>query len=197
MNGREVVTLIQQQLSEVKAQGINEVMIDNLQNYLQHLAENIQQQVPLDQVNIDFQKQANEFNNQSSQELFRSVINSGQSALRTSILVGGGSAAALLAFASSAWRSLRPEGLELLAMGVFLLAAGVLCSAIATGMNYVGQYCYHSSFNSDSKMADKIGDSANIISNVLVVVSYCLYGVACWKVYGMLGLFNVVKPLSM
>lgn len=196
MSAKLVIDALRQQLETLKSQGSTLVNIDSLENYLGNLESGLQSQTTIDQIHIDFRKQENEFNNQSAQELFRSVVSSGQAALKTSILVGGGSAAALLAFASSAWRSLKPEGLDALALSVFLLAVGVLCSAIATGTNYVCQFFYHDSFYDESRIKDRIGDAANIFSNLLVLASYSLYGYACWNVYKMLGLLDVIKPLA-
>ena len=196
MNAKQTIDEVRNQLALLKGQGTNQVNIDGLDAYLKDLGIAIENSTSIDQIHIDFQKQEREFNNQSAQELFKSVISSGQVALKTSILVGGGSAAALLAFASSAWRSLKPEGLDALALSVLLLASGVLCSAIATGMNYICQFLYHSAFESGSGGKYKMGHVANLTSNFLVIGSYSLYGYACWNVYKMLGLLDIIKPLT-
>lgn len=197
MNAKQTIDAVRHQLSLLKEQGTSQVNIDGLDAYLKDLGAAIENSVSIDQINIDFQKQQNEFNHQSGQELFKSVISSGQAALKTSILVGGGSAAALLAFASSAWRSLKPEGLDSLALGVALLSFGVLCSAIATGLNYIGQFFYHSAFYKEGNSHQRAGNVANISSNILVLVAYILYGIASWNVYKTLGSLNVIKPIMM
>ncbi|MFV3334092.1 hypothetical protein ACNFIA_24425 [Pseudomonas sp. NY15437] len=196
MNAKQTIEEVRNQLALLKRQGTHQVNVDGLDAYLKDLSAAIENSMSIDQINIDFQKQENDFNNQSAQRLFDSVIGNGQAALKTSILVGGGSAAALLAFASSAWRSLKPEGLEALSLSVFLLAIGVLCSAIASGMSYVAQYFFHSSFYDEHKAKERIGHGANIASNALVVVAYILYGVASWNVYKMLGWLEIVKPFT-
>lgn len=55
-------------------------------------------------------------------------------------LVSGGSAAALLAFAGSAWSALKPEGIEALALTMALLGWAVFATGIATAITYLAQY---------------------------------------------------------
>ncbi|HGM4118231.1 hypothetical protein ACM74Z_19415 [Pseudomonas aeruginosa] len=195
MKSKEVVKAIFDQIQEVKKQGNTVVTVDSLEGLLAALDRHIDSQEPLEQASFEFQKQTNEFHYQSSQELFRSVINSGQSALKTSILVGGGAAAALLAFASSAWKALKPEGLDLLGGSVLLLSLGVVLTAIATGFNYLAQFFYYDAYHADeeTKWHDRLGGLFNFLSSALVVVSYAFYVWACWRVYLMMHAFYVVK----
>ncbi|WP_137885360.1 hypothetical protein [Pseudomonas sp. 2FE] len=195
MNAQQAVEAIQAEVQKAKAQGNQIITVESLESYLGSLAQHIVTQAPLEQAGLDFQKQAHEHRHQSEQALFRTVIDSGQVALKSSLLIGGGAAAALLAFASSAWKSLKPEGLEFLGLGVLLLAISVLCVGVAAGFTYLSQSFYHDGMGkSDDCREDKIGDGFLYATLGLVIVSYLLYGVACWYVYRMMQSFSVIAP---
>ncbi|KAA5842281.1 hypothetical protein F2A37_16570 [Pseudomonas chlororaphis] len=192
MNAIQAVSEVSRQIQSVKERGGTEVTVESLEKYLTALSANIEQRAPLEQANIDFQKQANEYAYQSEQAMFRTVIDSGQWALKSGLLIGGGAAAALLAFASSAWRSLTSEGLALLGLTVFLLAIGVLLVAIAGSMTYLSQSFYHAGLaGADDCREDRIADLFRIAACVLVAGSYCLYAWSGWNVYRMMGSFAV------
>lgn len=198
MNAKEVVKFVSEQVVKAKDNGNIVVTIDSLEKLLAAVDENIDSQAPLEQANIEFQKQTNEFHFQTSSELFRSLINSGQAALKSGMLVGGGAAAALLAFASSAWRSLSADGMELLGEGVFLLSIGVVAVAVATGFNYLAQYFYYQAFHkAEGSWEGWGGNVFNALSILLVICAYFLYGWACWKAYLMLHQFEVVKAIPL
>lgn len=77
--------------------------------------------------------------------MLRSVVESGKTALTTSILVNGGATVALLAFLGNLI-SKSPSQLlpmqTLLVASLMSFAAGVLAGAVATGTTYVTNYCY-------------------------------------------------------
>ncbi|SDU20302.1 hypothetical protein [Pseudomonas mandelii] len=192
MNSTQVVDAVTAQVQSAKDRGHQEVTIESLETYLEALKQHIESQAPLMQANIDFQRQANEYAHQSEQEMFRSVIVSGQIALKTSLLIGGGGAAALLAFASSAWKSLKPEGLELLGLTVFLLGVGVLLVGIAAGTTYLSQSFYHDGLGKPDKcLEDKIADRLRVAACAFVVLSYLVYGWSCWNIFRMMKSFSI------
>ncbi|WDH25069.1 hypothetical protein [Pseudomonas chlororaphis] len=195
MNASQVVGEVSQQIRLVKEKGGTEITVESLERYLSALSANIEQRAPLDQANIDFQKQANEYAYQSEQAMFRTVIDSGQWVLKSGLLIGGGSMAALLAFASSAWKSLTPDGLTLLGQTVLLLGIGALLVAIAGSMTYLSQSYYHAGLGGDDNCRDdQIGNIFRLTACLLVAGSYILYAWSGWNVYLMMGCF-AVSPL--
>ena len=83
-----------------------------------------------------------------SLEMFRSVIIYGQAALKSSILINGGAAVALMAFIGKIWGTeLAVPAVEALTAAVLLFAFGVLASALGTGSTYVTQFSYMRDWN--------------------------------------------------
>lgn len=192
MDPSQVVDEFSRQVESAKNRGNTEVTIESLENYLVALREHIERQAPLAAANLEFERRANEYAYQSEHEMFRTVIDSGQAALKASLLIGGGAAAALLAFASSAWKSLNPDGLAILGLTVFLLSCGVLLVGIAGGLTYLSQSFYHDGLGEpDGCKQDRIGDRLRILACVLGVGSYVLYGCACWNIYRVMSSFSV------
>lgn len=194
MNASQVVDEFSRQVDSAKRRGLTDVSIESLESYMSALREHIDTQAPLAAANIDFQRQANEHAYQSEHEMFRSVIDSGHAALKGSLLIGGGSAAALLAFASAGWKSLTPDGLATLGLTVFLLACGVLLVGVAGGLTYLSQSYYHDGLGEpDGCRQGRIGDWLRIAACVLGAGAYVLYGWACWNIYRVMGSFSVAS----
>lgn len=192
MNANQVVEGVSRQVQIAKEKGYTEVTIESLEAYLLALQDHITQQAPLTQANIDFQKLANEHAFQSEHEMFKSVIDSGQAALKTGLLIGGGSAAALLAFASSTWKSLRPEGLEMLGITIFLLGLGVIGIGIAASLTYLSQCFYHEGLRQpENCRSDKIANGIRILACVLVAGAYLLFFWSSWNVFQLMKSFPV------
>lgn len=190
----QVVDEFSRQVESAKNRGLKDVSIESLETYMVALRARIETHTPLTEANLEFQRQANEHVFQDRQAMFRTVIDSGQTALKASLLVGGGSAAALLAFASAAWKSLSPEGLELLGLTVFLLAIGVLLVVVAAGTTYLAQGFYYDGLGKPNNCKeDQAGNALRFTSLALVAVSYGLYGWACWNVYRMMCSFTIVR----
>lgn len=190
----QVVDEFSRQVASAKSRGLKDVSIESLEAYMSALRDRIENRAPLTSANIEFQRQANEHSFQDRQAMFRTVIDSGQAALKASILVGGGAAAALLAFASAAWKSLTPAGLELLGLSVFSLACGVVLAVIAAGSTYLSQGLYYDGMGRpEGCREDRVGDAFRYTSLALVVGSYGLYVWACWNIYRIMGSFSVVS----
>ena len=110
-------------------------------------------------------------------EVFRSVFIYGQSALKTTILVNGGAAIAVMAFLA---RYIGVEN-QIANMQFFLSALlvfgfGVLLGAFTTGFTYLTQ-----SFFAHSK--DKLGLTFQVISIVLGISSLSTFGLGIWFSY--------------
>ena len=80
-------------------------------------------------------------------ELFRSVITSGQAALKSAILINGGAVVALLAFIGGVFKNLSEsssdsEVISKLSYAMIYFVAGVLSGAVASGITYLAQYAY-------------------------------------------------------
>lgn len=196
MQGKEAVEIVLAELQRVKATGSPTVTIESLESFLHSLAKQTEAQRTVNQAELALQLQYAEQCYQNEQSMFRTVIDSGQSAIKSSLLVGGGAAAALLAFSSAAWKSLKPEGIELLAVSILILALSVLCVVMAAGFNYLAQSSYHDGINKPGiTPEDKKGNIFNVISCALIVISYVMYAAACIAVFFMLQEFSVIQSI--
>lgn len=192
MELRQVIEELSRQVELAKDRGLKDVSIESLEVYMIVLRERIEKHTPLTTANIELQRQANEHDFQQNHAMFRSVIDSGQAALKANILVGGGAAAALLAFASSAWKALNPAGVELLGLTIFLLACGVVLAVIAGGVTYLSQGLYYDGMDKpDSCWETRLGNALRYTSLTLTATSYGLYGWACWNIYRVMGSFSI------
>lgn len=110
--------------------------------------------------------------NAMAMEMFKSVILSGQSAIKFSMVINGGGAISLLAFIGKIWTdSLDSVLLESLAISIFFFSLGILFAAIVSGTTYLSQYSY-------SLDKNKLGNVINLVSVFLVLSSYLTFMIA-------------------
>jgi hypothetical protein len=113
----------------------------------------------------------------SSLEMFRSVINAGQSALKAAMIMNGGAAVALLALLGHAASDASTKSLVAkLAFPLFLFVLGVLFSGVATGVNYVSQGLY-------SRRNTKTAHTTNGVGIFLVAAAYGVFAYASYVAY--------------
>jgi hypothetical protein len=113
-------------------------------------------------------------------ELFKSVIASGQSTLRASMLLHGGAAVALLAFIGHLVANINTRHLVgQFAPIMICFLIGVLNVVVCHGITYLTQYCYYYKRNI-------LGHILNITSSVLSVFGYGLFAYACYISYQVL-----------
>jgi hypothetical protein len=120
-------------------------------------------------------------------ESFKAVIQAGQTALKSAILINGGAAVALLAFIGSLWSSSPSiKVVESLSSSMQFFVFGVLSSAIATGIVYLAQY---------ANMLKKSWTFRilNFISIILVIFSYICFVTGSY--YGFQAFLKQVKPI--
>lgn len=114
-------------------------------------------------------------------EMLRSVIITGQNALKAALLINGGAAVALLAFVGGVWSNPNAAPLRLgLAYGLSLFVWGVLAAACASGATYLSQAGFGGEFGPRSQ---SIGRATRWLAVASVVGSYVLFGWAAWQTY--------------
>ncbi len=114
-------------------------------------------------------------------EMLRTVITTGQSALKSSLLINGGAAAALLAFIGGLWGKAGAKTvLPNLSYGLSLFVWGVLSAACASGATYLSQ----AGFSGDlGKHSQVIGQVARGLAIICVISSYLLFACGAWQAY--------------
>lgn len=130
--------------------------------------------------NIEHYRSVNEFN----MEMLRATITTGQSALKSAMLINGGAAVAVLAFLGNAWTKEIPRHvLTGAAYGLSLFVWGVLSAATAVGFTYLSQAGFGDEFGMHSA---RIGSYGRAMAIVLVIASYVLFSCAAWQTYSSL-----------
>lgn len=189
MNPEKIIETIKSDVNSAKKQGASEIEIERLIHYLDALSDqvrnagkSIDKDSELERIRAHYANHLAHYNwiKEQDIELFKSVITSGQNTLRASMLLHGGAAIALLAFighlvANPSTKVLIGQFAPI--MTCFLI--GVLNVVVCHGITYVIQYCYH-------HKKDYLGHVLNIISSVLSVFGYGLFGYACYLSYQVL-----------
>ncbi|RKP58624.1 hypothetical protein [Pararobbsia silviterrae] len=120
-----------------------------------------------------------------SVEMFKSVIEAGQTALKSAIVINGGAAAALLAFAGNSVIKgyLVPGQPVLVRFGIAMLifSIGLTCAGFGTGFRYISQASYAAAMRArrpegatKSKRWDQLGGAANYVSIAFGVAAFAL-----------------------
>jgi len=189
MDPLEIVQKIKTDIVSARDQGASAIETERLINYLDAYSNQIHEagkgllkDAELERVRAYYANQLAHYNWLKEQdiELFKSVITSGQNTLKASMLLHGGAAVALLAFighlvVNASTRSLVGQFAPI--MTCFLI--GVLNVVVCHGITYLTQYLYHHNRNT-------MGHILNILSSVLSVFGYALFGYACYLSYQVL-----------
>ena len=102
--------------------------------------------------------------------MFRAVITAGQNAIKTSFLLNGGAAVALLAFIAH-MADVKPETVPVFASCMVPFTIGVLIIAVTSGLTYITQWLYQRT----SLAGRKAGFWVNILCVVSGIASYLLF----------------------
>ncbi|AAZ28418.1 hypothetical protein [Colwellia psychrerythraea] len=192
MKASDVLKEIRQALKQTKVQGHATVSIDAMENYLMLFDKDVENDTYYKSQNHEAQlakfKAENDrsiahANNETahSLEMFKSVITAGQSALKSSMVVNGGAAAALLAFTGKIWETSTSELVaNSLTSSIFIFCLGVLCAALATGTTYLSQMSFANGWL-------KLGHSINTFNIAVVLSSYGLFCFGAFKAANSLG----------
>jgi len=201
MNATNVINDIRAALIQTKSQGHDTVSIDAMENYLALLDKNIDNNSNNETLNhekllTEF-KATNDRNiahansiNSSNLEMFKAVTSAGQYALKSSMVINGGGAIALLAFTGKIWTTTTSSLIaNSLTFSIFVFCIGVLLSAIASGTTYLSQL----SFNINKY---KTGNVINTISIVLILGAYVAFFCGAYIAGTSLGLHFSTNTVS-
>lgn len=126
---------------------------------------------------LALKKEAEEWN----RELFRAVIESGQSALKSLSLINGAAAVALLAFLGTVLqRGIYERGVSVAAVSqaMVVFAVGVLLAGAGFGLRYLSQTAYTGDYNAETKRSrHKRGDKFRYAAVMAGACSLIAFGV--------------------
>lgn len=126
------------------------------------------------QSNIEIEKH----NHSADLEMFKSVIQTGQNALKAFVLLNGGAAIALLAFIGKLADVSRSH-IPLFALPLTIFVIGAFFSTLSSGLTYLTQVMY-----SDGGIwRNRIGITLHLTTIGLGLTSLCMFGYGTYRAY--------------
>lgn len=109
-------------------------------------------------------------------EMFKSVLASGQAAIKSVMMINGGAAVAILAFMGHlATNAQSKQFVAHFGSALLCFAAGVLLAALATGTTYLAQYT--------GRRNQRVGTGFNCASIALTIVAAAGFAWGCFLSY--------------
>lgn len=182
MKSQEVLNLLDKSLDDAVAKGARAVDVSALKQLvagLQKMADANSAKIAAEEqkrMEMSFENWLESTKRQHEWKLegFRSVIQSGQSALKSCILINGGASVALLAFAGHLVRQAEPAiSVRSVALAMSAFVGGVFAGGLASGLTYLSQWFFADDW-------DKTGLSLNIAA---ILVGLASLGCFCWGGY--------------
>jgi hypothetical protein len=197
MKASEALKQVLDAVLEAEKGGAKDLSIENLKVYLGHIATVVEQDehqattaASEEQVSRQFEVWKAQLSADSAMnvELFKAAMEAGQTALRSAIVINGGAAVTVLAFAGNAITKgqVIPGAPLLTAIGAALLwfMVGVGGAGVASGFRYLSQFAYsHSNLGRGNRWWWRSGTVFNLISIALGVGSFAVFfvgGVAAY-----------------
>lgn len=170
-------------IEDIKSKGTAAIYCDNLIAYLnevQNSSETEPSPVEIERFRAHLQNwvETNKRQHEQQLEMFRSVITSGQGAIKSSFLLNGGAAVALLAFIGHL-AQFNITKVVIFAPSLLPFSLGVLAIAITSGFTYLSQWLYAS----PHPRARKAGFICNILCILLGLGSYGLFTWGLFSTY--------------
>lgn len=183
MSTQQFVTQLKETIEQVKKSGTAAIYCDNLIAYLEEV-ENSPSKIPTElemekyRADLQLHIEKNKNYHASQLEMFRSVITSGQNAIRSSFLLNGGASVALLAFIGHL-ASIAPSKVSIFAGVLMPFVFGVLAMTVTSGFTYLSQWFY----DSESPKAKKIGFNLNVACILFGISSYVFFMWGMYRAY--------------
>jgi hypothetical protein len=185
MNAKQFAAQMKATIENVKAQGTAAIYCDNIIAYLDSVINSPEPeptQVDIERYKAELQNtiEATKHHLQSSLEMFRSVIGAGQSAIKSSFLLNGGAAVALLAFIAHL-AQFGAAKVPTFAACLLPFAFGALAIVVTSGLTYLSQWFYAGAVA--GAWGKKVGFGLNIMCIVLGIASYGLFAWGLFATY--------------
>ncbi|WP_415904731.1 hypothetical protein ACMXYW_16420 [Neptuniibacter sp. QD48_55] len=194
MEAKRLLEIMREDFDSFESEGIETLKIERLKNYLGFFEEHIDKTSDLpdvasreererpSEIGLESFKQDQEnyrahggWVNATNLEVFKSVLMTGQSALKASLIVNGGAALALLAFLGKIWGVggvSEAAAIGSLSVALKFFCYGVLVASVATGLTYINQVVYG---YEPSKVRKGFGVFLNVLVALIVFASYLAF----------------------
>lgn len=173
MSKKNIIQEMRNWLNQAKEQGIHTISCDILISWLERFEHHdfTTTEFDIERYKADLQEKNcfYQFHHESNLEVFRSVILAGQNAIKTSFLLNGSAAVALLAFISHL-AQFSPEKVSDFTKSILPFTIGVFLTAANSGLTYFSQWCY-----AGNKTKIKWGYRLNLICIALGICSYVAF----------------------
>lgn len=171
MNAKEFATEMKAVIVDLKSKGNESIKSDNLIAYLtevenSHEAEPSPMEMAHYQATLQHSSDLNNFAHEERIEMFKSVITAGQNAIKTSFLLNGGAAIAMLAFIGHL-AQFNPEKVSEFGCALYPFTIGVFLISVTSGFTYLSQWFY----SGNTKSSKKAGSISNFLCIVMSIAS--------------------------
>jgi hypothetical protein len=191
MKIREFAGQLKDEIVKMREAGIETIDSDRLIKYLNHVQSSAQSEptaFDLEVFKADIQSAGDTAKhlNEVSMEMHRATISAGANASRSSFLLTGGGAVALLAFIGQIAGS-HPDRVPAFAHCLLPFALGVLATAMTAGSTYAAQWFWAERWPKTSYL----GNLFNIVAVALGIASYAGF---VWGIYETYRVLLVYAP---
>ena len=164
-------------IEKIQGEGVESIACESIIAYLDKII--ISPDTDLASITIEIyradrqsQDERNKLQFQSNLEMFRSAINAGQNAIKSSFLLNGGASIALLAFIGHL-AQIQADKVPVFAESLLLFTFGVFAAAVMSGLTYSTQFIGAST----RPWAKKVGNISNVLC---ILVGISSYGMFIW-----------------
>jgi hypothetical protein len=178
MTVKQFAKELKETVEGIKASGSTSIDCNNLIAYLDKIASSTHPD-EYEQQNAALARHA-EFTHQSGIEMFKSVIAAGLNATKTSMLLNGGAAVAMLAFIGHV-ADAKPDKVAILAPTILPFALGAFLIGLTSGGTYLSQWFYA------KEKTETVGFILNIFCIAFGAASFIAFLWGLLRVYAVLG----------
>ncbi|ANC04200.1 hypothetical protein AB688_19660 [Pseudomonas putida] len=184
MNAKEFARQLRAEIESFAAQGQDSVSIEILTSGLDKFIDSANEEsesILIERLKAYLQTQVEKekYNLSAALEMFKSVVHTGQNALRAIVLLNGGAAVALLAFIGKL-ADVSRLNIPLFAVPLTIFVVGAFLSTISSGLTYLTQVLY----SEQRKWRNRTGVFLQMVSIILGATSLCSFGYGTYRAYG-------------
>lgn len=190
MSRSKLDTELKQIIEWIQNSGETHIESSKLIKYLKKVTETPSQDLPPDHIErlkaqLQILVEAHKGNHASDLEMFKSVIQSGQTAVKTAFLMNGGASVAILAFIGKLTES-NKQNIPDFAWTLTLFVTGVFLISVTSGLTYLSQWLYAD----ESARKQKAGFVLNISAIIIGLGSYGMF------IWGMKAAYRAFMSLA-
>lgn len=184
MSAKEFAKQLKAEIEGFASQGQDSISIATLTSGLNKFIDSTDEEsesILIERLKAHLQSQVEieKYNHSAELEMFKSVIQTGQNALKSIVLLNGGAAVALLAFIGKL-ADVSRLNIPLFATPLTIFVVGAFLCTISSGLTYLTQ-CL---FSDEGKWRSRTGYGLQGTSITLGLASLILFGYGTYRAYG-------------